>query len=273
MRRRSTAGSRRRDAQGFVAVERRDRRRSITRARDSSASRWRSRRAMPATSRSATIAEGPDALALAAQTKGLKQIPLREALAKLKPLLEDPSVLKIGHNIKFDIGDASRATASRVGAGRLRRMLISFVLEGGRHGHELDELATLHFGHETIKYKDVAGTRQEPYRLCRGAAREGARLRRRGRRLRAAASSAAEAAAASTTHLLGFYETVERPLVPRRRRDGARRHPRRPRRAQRAVATISRSASPSSKPKSTSSPATPSTSARPSNWARCCSTS
>ena len=48
------------------------------------------------------IAEGPDALALAAQTKGLKQLPLREALAKLKPLLEDPSVLKLGHDIKYD---------------------------------------------------------------------------------------------------------------------------------------------------------------------------
>ena len=37
-------------------------------------------------------------------------------------------------------------------------MLISFVLEAGLHGHGLDELAKLHFGHDTIKYKDVAGT-------------------------------------------------------------------------------------------------------------------
>ncbi len=37
-------------------------------------------------------------------------------------------------------------------------MLISYVLDGGAHGHGLDELAKLHLGHDTIKYKDVAGS-------------------------------------------------------------------------------------------------------------------
>ncbi|HEX4191719.1 MAG TPA: 5'-3' exonuclease H3TH domain-containing protein, partial [Stellaceae bacterium] len=103
------------------------------------------------------IAEGPDALALAAQTKGMKQIPLREALAKLKPLLEDPGVLKIGHDIKFDA--AVFAGHDIVMAPVDATLLISFVLDAGRHGHDLDELVPLHFGgQEIVAYKDVAGT-------------------------------------------------------------------------------------------------------------------
>ena len=57
--------------------------------------------------------------------------------------------------------------------------------------------------------------------------------------------------------MLGFYETVERPLAARRRRDGARRHPRRPRRAEAPVGGFRASASPSSSARSTSSPAIP----------------
>ena len=37
-------------------------------------------------------------------------------------------------------------------------MLISYVLEGGLHGHGMDELARLHLGHEPIPFKSVAGT-------------------------------------------------------------------------------------------------------------------
>ena len=37
-------------------------------------------------------------------------------------------------------------------------MLLSYVLEGGSHGHGMDELAELYLGHTTIKYKEVAGT-------------------------------------------------------------------------------------------------------------------
>ena len=85
-----------------------------------------------------------------------RQIPLKAALAKLKPLLEDESVLKIGQNIKYDIAVLARYGISVKPIDCT--MLISFVLEAGLHGHGLDELAKLHFGHDTIKYKDVAGS-------------------------------------------------------------------------------------------------------------------
>ncbi|MCH8155472.1 MAG: DNA polymerase I, partial [Proteobacteria bacterium] len=85
-----------------------------------------------------------------------RQIPLDAALAALKPLLEDPGVLKIGQNLKYD-----ELVLSRHGiaiAPLDDTMLLSYVLDGGRHGHGMDELARLHLGYETIKFKDVAGS-------------------------------------------------------------------------------------------------------------------
>jgi DNA polymerase-1 len=85
-----------------------------------------------------------------------RQIPLREAIARLKPLLEDPSVLKIGHNLKFDM--------QVFGQHGIRlapiddTMLLSYVLDTGRHGHGMDELAQIHFGYTTISYDEVTGT-------------------------------------------------------------------------------------------------------------------
>lgn len=86
----------------------------------------------------------------------LIQIPLEEALACLRPLFADPSVLKIGHHVKDDVVVLRRygVTLSPVDD----TMLMSYVLDGGSHGHGLDELAEHHFGQPTITFKDVAGT-------------------------------------------------------------------------------------------------------------------
>jgi DNA polymerase-1 len=156
------------------------------------------------------IAEGPDALALAAQSNALKQIPPREAMAKLKPLLENPGVLKIGHDVKFDTGILAHHD---IGLGPVdSTLLISFVLDAGVHGHELDELAMLHFQHDMLKYKDVAGTGKShiglaaaPLDKARDYAAEKVDFALRLHvllkpRLRA-------------QRLLAFYETIERPLV------------------------------------------------------------
>jgi len=77
-------------------------------------------------------------------------------LARLKTLLEDPSVLKVMQNGKYDIAVMARR-GIRV-APIDDTMLISYVLEGGLHGHGMDELARLHLGHDPIPFKQVAGT-------------------------------------------------------------------------------------------------------------------
>jgi DNA polymerase-1 len=85
-----------------------------------------------------------------------KQVPLKAALALLKPMLVDPGTLKIGQNIKYDALVLSKYGIEVKPVDDT--MLLSYVLDGGLHGHGMDELAELHLGHTTIKYKDVAGT-------------------------------------------------------------------------------------------------------------------
>ena len=84
------------------------------------------------------------------------QLDAAEALAKLKPLLADPSVLKIGQNLKYDMSVLARHGVTI--APYDDTMVMSFALDAGDHGHGMDELAKLHLGHECISYKTVTGT-------------------------------------------------------------------------------------------------------------------
>jgi DNA polymerase I len=85
-----------------------------------------------------------------------KQIDFDTAIGLLKPMLEDPGVLKVGQNIKYDMQVMARYGIEITPIDDT--MILSYVLEGGLHGHGLDELATLHLGHTNIKYSDVTGT-------------------------------------------------------------------------------------------------------------------
>ncbi|HOP21017.1 MAG TPA: DNA polymerase I, partial [Amphiplicatus sp.] len=85
-----------------------------------------------------------------------KQMPLKEAIAILRPLLEDPSVLKVGQNIKYDAHIFYRYGV------RLApfddTMLISYALDCGKGGHGMDELSKRWLDHDTVKFSDVAGS-------------------------------------------------------------------------------------------------------------------
>lgn len=85
------------------------------------------------------------------------QIPLRDALARLKDLLEDVSILKIAQNLKYDYllmkryGIETKAFDDT--------MLLSYVLDGGSNAlHGMDSLSERWLGHKPIAYKDVAGS-------------------------------------------------------------------------------------------------------------------
>ena len=84
-----------------------------------------------------------------------KQIFLKKAIAKLKPLLESPGVLKIGQNIKYDMHVLRRVGLNVTPVDDT--MVLSYVLDGSSHGHGMDELSELHLGHTTIKFSDVCG--------------------------------------------------------------------------------------------------------------------
>jgi DNA polymerase-1 len=81
------------------------------------------------------------------------QIPVREALQALKPLLEDASVLKIGQNLKYDTIVLAQH-GIRV-APLDDTMLVSYVLDAGRGAHGLDSLAERHLGHACMGFTQV----------------------------------------------------------------------------------------------------------------------
>jgi DNA polymerase-1 len=85
------------------------------------------------------------------------QIPIREALAAVKPLLEDKSVLKIAQNLKYDLVVMNRYGINV--APYDDTMLISYALDAGTSGgHGMDALSARWLGHKTIAFKDVAGS-------------------------------------------------------------------------------------------------------------------
>ncbi|MFL2769724.1 MAG: DNA polymerase I [Rhodospirillaceae bacterium] len=83
------------------------------------------------------------------------QIPLKKVVAKLRPLLESPGVLKVGQNIKYDMHVLRRFGLKVFPIDDT--MVLSYVLEGSSHGHGLDELAQLYLDHSTIKFSDICG--------------------------------------------------------------------------------------------------------------------
>jgi DNA polymerase-1 len=139
------------------------------------------------------------------------QIALADAIERLKPMLEDPTILKIGQNIKYDMQVLARYGIS---VGPVDdTMVLSYVLEGGLHGHGMDELSERHLGHATIKFKEVAGSGKTAVTFDKVT-------------LEAALDYAAEDADITgrlyrlfkprlvAEHMVSVYETMERPLIP-----------------------------------------------------------
>ena len=86
------------------------------------------------------------------------QLSLTRVVDRLAPILADPSVLKIGHNIKYDINVLARHGLAIVSYDD--SMVISFNLDSGKilGGHGMDVAATTHLAHTCTSFKDVTGT-------------------------------------------------------------------------------------------------------------------
>lgn len=89
-------------------------------------------------------------------TQAPEQIPMAEALAALKPILEDPAILKVGQNIKYDYLILAKEGIHI--APYDDTMMISYVLDAGIHHHGMDELAKLHLDHDCTPFKEVCGS-------------------------------------------------------------------------------------------------------------------
>jgi DNA polymerase I len=137
--------------------------------------------------------------------------PAREAvLERLGPVLADPAVLKLGHNVKHQ-----RSVLARLGLALAPYddvMLLSYVIDGARHGHGLAELAELHLDLGATAYEAVCGSGRKrigfelvPVERAAGYAAECADLALRVHGL--LKQRLAE------EHRTRVYETMERPLV------------------------------------------------------------
>ena len=88
--------------------------------------------------------------------KNVKSLDSKVVLKKIKPILEDLSIKKIGQNIKYDL-----IVLKKYGINIdpiEDTMLLSYTLDAGNNRHNMNILSELHLGHKTIAYKDVVGT-------------------------------------------------------------------------------------------------------------------
>ncbi|WP_170396683.1 DNA polymerase I [Ruegeria arenilitoris] len=84
------------------------------------------------------------------------QMPLDEALTLLKPMFEDPSILKIGQNMKYDAKIFKRYGVDVAPIDDT--MLMSYAMHGGEHGHGMDTLSERYLSHTPIPIKPLLGS-------------------------------------------------------------------------------------------------------------------
>jgi len=88
----------------------------------------------------------------------------RTALAALKGVLENPSIAKIGHDLKFDVLMLAREGIALAGL-EFDTMLASYVLDATRSSHTIEEIALEHIGYKALTQEDICGTGQKAMAL------------------------------------------------------------------------------------------------------------
>ena len=139
------------------------------------------------------------------------QLPRALVLDRLRPLLADPAVLKIGQNIKYDLIVLRRAGVDITPLDDT--MILSYDLDAGLRNHGMDDLAKHHLHHETISFKSVCGTGKSqitfdkvPLEQATAYAAEDADVT-----LRLWQALKPRLSGESATRI---YENVDRPLIP-----------------------------------------------------------
>ena len=139
------------------------------------------------------------------------QLELAVVLEALKPVLEDPAILKIGQNVKYDWKILARHGIRMTPIADT--MLMSYALNAGTHNHGMDELAERYLGHKCIPIKELIGSGKSQIGFAQVS-------------IEKAAPYAAEDAEVtlrlwqhfapmlSSERVTTVYETLERPLIP-----------------------------------------------------------
>ena len=96
--------------------------------------------------------------------KTCKHLDAHAVLSDLKPMLEDPTVAKVGQNLKYDILVLRRAGIRLCGV-VFDTMVADYLLEAGQRNHGLDDLAMRYLGHKTIPISDLIGKGRSQIRM------------------------------------------------------------------------------------------------------------
>ncbi len=156
-------------------------------------------------------AQETDLFGAADDADATPQMDKAECLGLLKPLLEDASVMKIGHNMKYDWQMFAKEGIHLNPCDDT--MLISYVLDGASHSHGMDNLSKMYCEHEPIKFEDVAGKGKAQVTFDKVAidkaldyAAEDAEVTLRLHRILKPRLAREK--------MVSVYETIERPLIP-----------------------------------------------------------
>ncbi|SNR38430.1 DNA polymerase I [Puniceibacterium sediminis] len=139
------------------------------------------------------------------------QIPLEAALAALKPMLEDPSILKIGQNMKYDAKILARYGINLAPIDDT--MLMSYAMHAGEHTHGMDTLSERYLSHTPIPIKELIGSGKSQITFDRVPIETAVRYAAEDAdvTLRLWQLFKPQLHGAKVTRV---YETMERPLVP-----------------------------------------------------------
>ncbi|WP_417798165.1 DNA polymerase I [Terasakiella pusilla] len=149
-----------------------------------------------------------------AEVSAPEQVPFDQAIEILKPLLEAPTVLKVGQNIKYDLLVLANPDNGGIKVSPIDdTMVLSYINDGAMHKHGMDELSELHFDITPIPFKDVCGTGKKQITFDQveldkalDYAAEDADITLRLHKL-------LKPTLAAEKNVM-LYETMERPLIP-----------------------------------------------------------
>jgi DNA polymerase I len=139
------------------------------------------------------------------------QLPLAATIAALKPVLEDPAILKIGQNMKYDWKIFARQGIRITPFDDT--MLMSYAMHAGEHNHGMDELSDRYLGHTPIPIKSLLGSGKSQQTFDKVAIDDAVKY----------AAEDADVTLRLWEHfkpqlhrakVTTVYETLERPLVP-----------------------------------------------------------
>ncbi|MEO5334945.1 MAG: DNA polymerase I [Magnetococcus sp. YQC-5] len=149
----------------------------------------------------------------AALPEGQSQLALQQVLTGLTPILEDPTILKTGQNIKFEYVMLRQYGVRLAGMAR-DSMLFSNLLYGGSRRHNLDAIALAELGRTTTTFKDVAGIGKKQVTFDQVPLQEAGPYACEDAEIAWLAAEKMAPALETMPSVLKLYHQVEAPLIP-----------------------------------------------------------